>query len=111
MLASHLTSTGTSARPPYMSRALSNSPPGLRHYRTPPPLFLNRERIDRITDRAYIIKTGTESYRFRRTIEKRRGQTPQSNMTTATPLAAGEKLIAPSDPSRPAAPLADSCAL
>jgi DNA replication protein DnaC len=48
--------------------------------------------LDRITDRAYIIETGTESYRFRRTIEKRKGQTPESNMTTAPPpLAAGKK--------------------
>ncbi len=31
--------------------------------------------LDRITDRAHIIETGTESYRFRRTITqyKRRG--------------------------------------
>jgi DNA replication protein DnaC len=28
--------------------------------------------LDRITDRAHIIETGTESYRFRRTLEKRR---------------------------------------
>jgi hypothetical protein len=27
--------------------------------------------LDRITDRAHIIETGDESYRFRRTIEKR----------------------------------------
>jgi DNA replication protein DnaC len=30
--------------------------------------------IDRITDRANIIETGTESYRFRRTLEKRKRQ-------------------------------------
>jgi DNA replication protein DnaC len=47
--------------------------------------------LDRITDRAYIIETGTESYRFRRTLEKHKGQTPQSNITTAPPLAAGKK--------------------
>ena len=29
--------------------------------------------LDRITDRAHIIETGTESYRFRRTLEKRKG--------------------------------------
>ena len=28
--------------------------------------------LDRITDRAHIIETGTESFRFRRTLEKRR---------------------------------------
>jgi len=27
--------------------------------------------LDRITDRAHIIETGTESYRFRRTLEVR----------------------------------------
>jgi DNA replication protein DnaC len=30
--------------------------------------------LDRITDRAYIIETGTESYRFRRTLEKRKAK-------------------------------------
>lgn len=30
--------------------------------------------LDRITDRAHIIETGTESYRFRRTLEKRKGK-------------------------------------
>jgi DNA replication protein DnaC len=28
--------------------------------------------IDRITDRAHIMETGTESYRFRRTTEKQK---------------------------------------
>src|SRR5579885_1215664 len=28
--------------------------------------------LDRVTDRAHIIETGTESYRFRRTLERRR---------------------------------------
>jgi DNA replication protein DnaC len=28
--------------------------------------------LDRITDRAHIIETGTESYRFRRTLEVRK---------------------------------------
>ena len=28
--------------------------------------------LDRITDRAHIIETGDDSYRFRRTVEKRR---------------------------------------
>jgi hypothetical protein len=32
--------------------------------------------LDRITDRAHIIEIGTESYRFRRTFEKRKGQSP-----------------------------------
>ena len=30
--------------------------------------------LDRITDRAHIIETGTESFRFRRTLEKRKGK-------------------------------------
>jgi len=29
--------------------------------------------LDRVTDRAHILETGTESYRFRRTLEKRQG--------------------------------------
>ena len=28
--------------------------------------------LDRITDRAHIIETGTESFRFRRTLERRK---------------------------------------
>jgi DNA replication protein DnaC len=28
--------------------------------------------LDRVTDRAHIIETGSESYRFRRTLEKRK---------------------------------------
>ena len=48
--------------------------------------------IDRITDRAHIIETGTESYRFRRTLEKRKGHAPEPNTVTAPPLlAAGKK--------------------
>jgi DNA replication protein DnaC len=34
--------------------------------------------IDRITDRANIIETGTESYRFRSTLEKRKGKSPDT---------------------------------
>ena len=41
--------------------------------------------LDRITDRAHIIETGTESYRFRRTLEKRKGQSSQANSNTAPP--------------------------
>ena len=41
--------------------------------------------LDRITDRAHIIETGTESYRFRRTLEKRKGQSAEANSTTAPP--------------------------
>ena len=33
--------------------------------------FVCKALLDRITDRAHILETGTESYRFRRTLEKR----------------------------------------
>jgi DNA replication protein DnaC len=36
-----------------------------------PHARLCKALLDRITDRAHIIETGTESYRFRRTLEKR----------------------------------------
>ena len=47
--------------------------------------------LDRITDRAHIIETGTDSYRFRRTLDKRKGHSPEPNTSTAPPLAAGKK--------------------
>jgi DNA replication protein DnaC len=37
-----------------------------------PNARLCKALIDRITDRAHIIETGVESYRFRRTMEKQR---------------------------------------
>jgi len=37
-----------------------------------PNARLCKAMLDRLTDRAHIIETGTESYRFRRTVEKRR---------------------------------------
>lgn len=37
-----------------------------------PNARLCKALVDRITDRAHIIETGTESFRFRRTIEKRK---------------------------------------
>jgi DNA replication protein DnaC len=37
-----------------------------------PNARLCKALLDRITDRAHILETGTESYRFRRTIEKRK---------------------------------------
>jgi DNA replication protein DnaC len=37
-----------------------------------PHARLCKALLDRITDRAHIIETGTESYRFRRTVEKRK---------------------------------------
>ncbi len=38
-----------------------------------PSARLCKALLDRITDRAHIIETGTESFRFRRTLDKRRG--------------------------------------
>src|SRR5712672_4448359 len=52
-----------------------------------PNAQLCKALLDRITDRAHIIETGTESYRFRRTVEKRKGRTSMANMTYATPAA------------------------
>jgi len=40
-----------------------------------PNARLCKALLDRITDRAHIIETGTDSYRFRRTVEKRRKKT------------------------------------
>jgi DNA replication protein DnaC len=56
-----------------------------------PNVRLCKALIDRITDRAHIVETGTESYRFRRTLEKRRTRTPPANTITAPPPAAAEK--------------------
>lgn len=52
-----------------------------------PNARLCKALIDRITDRAHIIETGAESYRFRRTLEKRKGRTSMANMSYATPAA------------------------
>ena len=39
-----------------------------------PNARLCKALLDRITDRAHIIETGTESYRFRRTLERHKGK-------------------------------------
>jgi len=39
-----------------------------------PNARLCKALLDRVTDRAHIIETGNESYRFRRTLERRRGK-------------------------------------
>lgn len=39
-----------------------------------PNARLCKALLDRITDRAHIIETGSESFRFRRTLEKRKGR-------------------------------------
>jgi hypothetical protein len=44
-----------------------------------PNARLCKALLDRITDRANIIETGAESYRFRRTLEKRKGKTAETN--------------------------------
>jgi DNA replication protein DnaC len=44
-----------------------------------PNARLCKALIDRITDRAHIVETGTESYRFRRTVEKRQSRNPKES--------------------------------
>jgi DNA replication protein DnaC len=56
-----------------------------------PNARLCKALLDRITDRAHIIETGTESYRFRRTLEKRRSRSSLANTLTAPPPLAAEK--------------------
>ena len=45
-----------------------------------PNARLCKALLDRITDRAHILETGTESYRFRRSIEKQKrgGKNPET---------------------------------
>jgi hypothetical protein len=43
--------------------------------------------IDRITDRANIVETGTESYRFRRTLKNARPKVWKLRASSAPPLA------------------------
>jgi len=50
-----------------------------------PNARLCKALVDRITDRAHIIETGTESYRFRRTLAKRRSGTSALNTATTPP--------------------------
>jgi hypothetical protein len=55
-----------------------------------PNARLCKALLDRITDRAHIIETGTESYRFRRTLEKRKKKTERPTpLPQAPPLGAG----------------------
>jgi DNA replication protein DnaC len=57
-----------------------------------PNARLCKALIDRITDRASIIETGTDSYRFRRTQEKRKGRNAElNNITAPPPLSGGGK--------------------
>ena len=47
-----------------------------------PDARLCKALVNRITDRAHIIETGTASYRFRRTLEKRTSRTSAVNTAT-----------------------------
>jgi DNA replication protein DnaC len=51
-----------------------------------PNARLCKALIDRITDRACIIETGTDSYRFRRTLEKPKGRNAELNNISAPPF-------------------------
>ncbi|HEY2465890.1 MAG TPA: IS21-like element helper ATPase IstB [Steroidobacteraceae bacterium] len=53
-----------------------------------PNARLCKALVDRITDRAHIIETGAESYRFRRTLEKCKNRPPALNTTVPSPAAA-----------------------
>lgn len=44
-----------------------------------PNARLCKAMLDRLTDQAHIIETGTESYRFRRTLEKKEGKKASGN--------------------------------
>ena len=48
-----------------------------------PNARLCKAMLDRLTDQAHIIETGNESYRFRRTMEKKKGKsrTPGNGTT------------------------------
>ena len=54
-----------------------------------PNARLCKALLDRLTDRAHIIETGTESYRFRRTLEQRQTTGPR-RATPARPTAPPE---------------------
>jgi DNA replication protein DnaC len=57
-----------------------------------PNARLCKALIDRITDRANIVETGTESYRFRRTLKNARPKVWKLRASTAPPLARGGKI-------------------
>jgi hypothetical protein len=59
-------------------------------FRSMPPIFLNQRVF--ACRCPHIIETGTDSYRFRRTLEKRKGRNPELNTVTAPPpLSGGRK--------------------
>ena len=42
--------------------------------------------LDRLTDQAHMIETGNESFRFHRTLEKRKGKMQQCHHSGPTPV-------------------------
>lgn len=55
-----------------------------------PNARLCKALLDRVTDRAHIIETGTDSYRFRRTIERKKKKpdqlpTPEQRLSRLSP--------------------------
>ncbi|MFI5284146.1 MAG: ATP-binding protein [Candidatus Dormibacterales bacterium] len=63
--------------------------------------------LDRLTDRAHIIETGTESYRFRRTLEQRQKKGLQRSAPSPPRVCPGETGDHPdcSDPAESQCPL------
>jgi hypothetical protein len=91
----HLSAQGC---PQVHTRDLSKKPIACGPCGQPPPLITNtvaallpfsewtqvlpnarlcKALVDRITDRAHVVETGVESYRFRRTLEKRKIRNPK----------------------------------
>jgi DNA replication protein DnaC len=64
-----------------------------------PNARLCKALLDRITDRAHIIETGTESYRFRRTLEQRKRKDSRTAEDLSTyPQPSTEKGASPAPP-------------
>ena len=56
-----------------------------------PNARLCKALIDRITDRAHIIETGSDSYRFRRTLEKHQRRASLMKQSVVSPAAEKEE--------------------
>lgn len=59
-----------------------------------PNARLCKAMVDRLTDRAHIIETGTESYRFRRTLAKEqesKSMSPASSFVQSSPALANPR--------------------
>jgi DNA replication protein DnaC len=54
------------------ARAVTSDLPFSEWTQVIPNSQLCKALLDRVTDRAHIIEAGSESYRFRRTLEKRK---------------------------------------